>query len=205
MKRMTCILIAGIPAVGKSTVARELSRRLNMPFFSKDDLKEILFDRIGFDSRQAKVQLGEAAADVLWDCAERLMRFGLPLILENNFEDASREAVLKLLEKYGYRGLTLMLTGDHRMLYERFCMRNISPERHRGHVVNDYYPEIVPHTVEQLRAATLSFEAYETGIARRGMERFHANAPVLRVDTTDLAAVDMDAIEHWIRGQMAQA
>ena len=33
------------------------------------------------------------------------------------------------------------LTGDYKILYERFMERNGKPERHRGHVVNDCDPE----------------------------------------------------------------
>ncbi len=201
--KMFCILIAGLPAAGKSTMAAELSRRLALPVFAKDDIKEVLFDTLGFTSRAEKVRLGEAAAAILNDCAVRLMKLGKPFMLENNFEDAARAPLMSLLEQYGYTGITLVLTGDRRKLYQRFCLRNISPKRHRGHVVNDRYPEAVPRTTEELRAATLSYEDYCRGIDRRGMERFCANGPCLRIDTTEFDAVDMDAVEAWIRAKAA--
>ena len=33
------------------------------------------------------------------------------------------------------------MTGDYEKIYQRFLERNASPDRHRGHVVNDSYPE----------------------------------------------------------------
>ena len=38
---MHCILITGIPASGKSTLAKALSDRLHIPMLSKDAIKEI--------------------------------------------------------------------------------------------------------------------------------------------------------------------
>ena len=37
---MYCILVAGIPAAGKSTMAEALSERLKLPVISKDAIKE---------------------------------------------------------------------------------------------------------------------------------------------------------------------
>lgn len=96
---MACILIAGMPASGKTTAGRQLSRQLNIPMLSKDDFKEILFDRLGFQSRQEKVRLGQAAMDLLYAAALPILSCGQHVILENNFEDESLPGLLQLLEK----------------------------------------------------------------------------------------------------------
>ena len=44
---MYCILVAGIPAAGKSTMAKAISKRLKLPIISKDGIKELLFDNVG--------------------------------------------------------------------------------------------------------------------------------------------------------------
>ena len=41
---MYCILVTGIPAAGKSTMAQFLSEQLQIPMISKDKIKEQLFD-----------------------------------------------------------------------------------------------------------------------------------------------------------------
>ena len=51
---MYCILVTGIPAAGKSTMAETLSKRLKLPVISKDTIKELLFDNVGFQSREQK-------------------------------------------------------------------------------------------------------------------------------------------------------
>ena len=50
---MYCILITGIPASGKTTLAEYIAKELQIPMFSKDQMKELLFDEVGFHSREA--------------------------------------------------------------------------------------------------------------------------------------------------------
>ncbi|GAA6408296.1 hypothetical protein K040078D81_24130 [Blautia hominis] len=141
---MYCILVSGIPASGKTVLAEYLSASLHIPVVSKDKIKEILFDTIGFRFRTEKVALGTGAMETMYYFAGQMMRTGQPFLLENNFENVSRPGIQSLLEKYGYQAVTVRLTGDYNVLFNRMIERNNSPDRHKGHIVNDYYqkPEI---------------------------------------------------------------
>ena len=184
---MYCILVTGIPAAGKSTAAEFLSDRLNLPMISKDKIKECLFDTVGFTSRDEKVKLGSGSMEIIYYMAGQLMKKGQPFILENNFEHASTEGLRQLLVKYSYTAVTVVLTGDFSAIYQRFLERDKNPGRHRGHVVNDRYPEIEPWG----KAGTvLSYESFVEGIHNRGMDNFCANGPCIAVDTTDYSKVD---------------
>lgn len=66
---MYCIPVAGMPASGKSTIAVRISESLGIPMLSKDSIKEVLFDDLGFHSRAEKVQLGTAAMHILYYAA----------------------------------------------------------------------------------------------------------------------------------------
>lgn len=55
---MYCILMAGMPASGKSTMAEAIAEKCKLPIISKDLMKEILYDHVGFQSRAQKVNLG---------------------------------------------------------------------------------------------------------------------------------------------------
>lgn len=191
---MYCILITGVPAAGKSTIAAFLASRLSLPVISKDSIKERLFDAVGFQSRQEKVRLGVASMDIQYYVAEQLMEARLPFILENNFENISRAPLLALLEKHGYLAVTVHVTGDLRVLHQRFLDRDRSPERHRGHVVNDCYPE----KPGSQPAPPLSYEGYVSSVKRRGMDVFAANGPRIVVDTTDFAQVNLEALLRQI-------
>lgn len=138
---MYCILVTGIPAAGKSTMAEALSERLKIPVISKDTIKELLFDNVGFQSRAEKVKLGIASMEIMYYAAGQLMKAGQPFILENNFEYSSEQGMKNLLEKYQYSALTITLTGDYKVIYQRFLARDLSPDWHRGHVVNNCFPE----------------------------------------------------------------
>lgn len=189
-----CILVTGIPAAGKSTMAEALAEYFSLPVLSKDRIKELLYDTVGFRSREEKVRLGIASMNIMYYMAEQLMKRGQAFILENNFENVSKEGLLAILERHSYKAITVTLTGDYEKIYERFQKRNDSPDRHRGHVVNDCYPE----KVQNHAAAPVSYEGFAAGIASRGMDSFVANGPHIILDTTDFAKIDQDGLVQQI-------
>ena len=179
-------------------MASKLADYFKIPMISKDQIKEILFDDLGFNSREEKVKEGIAALHIMYYMAEKMMKAKKPFILENNFELIAKEELTELLEKYEYQAITVILTGDYPTIYQRFLERNDSPTRHRGHVVNDCYPEKeINH-----KAAVLSYEDFVAGIQKRGMDQFYANGPQVVVDTTDFQKVNlgkvMDEIDQLI-------
>lgn len=198
---MYCILITGIPAAGKSTMAEVIAEKLKLPVISKDTIKELLFDYVGFQSREEKVNLGVASMEIMYYAAGQLMKAGQPFILENNFEYSSEHGIKTLLAKYQYSALTITLTGDYKVIYQRFLDREVSPDRHRGHVVNDCYPEKKERSPEELKAASICYEDYVHGIEKRGFDAFFVGDRQIKVDTTDFSKIDMEnlflQIEAW--------
>ena len=191
---MYCILVTGIPAAGKSTMADFLGERLKLPIISKDSIKELLFDTVGFESREEKVRLGAASMDIMYYVAKQLMKVGQPFILENNFENSSKAGLTSILKDYKYSALTVTLTGEYKTIYQRFLERNVSPDRHRGHVVNDCYPEKKERSIEELKAASIRYEDYLYGIEHRGFDAFCAEGEQIIVDTTDFAKVNLEEL-----------
>ena len=199
---MYCILVSGMPASGKSSIAERISAALGLPVLSKDSIKEILFDDLGFSSREEKVRLGVAAMHMMYYAAEQLMRAGKPFILENNFEDASVEGVAALLERYHYVAVTLRLTGDPAVIYRRFARRDLSETRHRGHVVNDRYPE--PEGAIRENPTRKTYEQFLRDVESRGYTRFCANGPLLEIDATDLQRVDCEKLVLRLRALLSE-
>lgn len=193
---MRCVLISGVPASGKTRLGEYLSQTLDLPMLSKDRVKEILFDTVGFRSRAEKVALGVGAMELCYYFAEQLMKRGMPFILENNFENASKPGIMALLKRYDCRPVTLLLTGDYQVIYQRFLRRDLSPDRHRGHVVNTQYPE--PEG-EKAVYVPLSFEQFVSGIESRGMADFDVGGDRLVVDVTDFTKVDREGIARRVR------
>ena len=198
---MYCILVTGIPAAGKSTMAEVMSERLKLPVISKDSIKELLFDNVGFQTRAEKVKLGIASMEIMYYAAGQLMKAGQAFILENNFEYSSEQGIKSLLEKYQYSVLTITLTGDYKVIYQRFLERENSPDRHRGHIVNDCYPEKKENNMKILKAKTISYENFVFGIGQRGFDAFCVDDRQIIIDTTDFSKINMEElfsrIEAW--------
>ena len=56
------LIVNGLPGSGKTTLSRELAPRLGLPLISKDDIKELLFDQLGWSDREQSKRFGGAAA-----------------------------------------------------------------------------------------------------------------------------------------------
>lgn len=193
---MVCVLVTGIPASGKSTLAAALSEELGLPWFSKDSIKELLFDTVGFRSREEKAALGVGSAEILYYCAGQALARGQSVILENNFENASKPGLLALLEKYRCPVVTVALTGNLEVIYKRFLARDASLQRHRGHVVNTCYPE--PEGAKP-PYVPITLERFAKSCHDRGMDTFTVGSPRIVVDATDPSKVDCRAIAEQIR------
>jgi hypothetical protein len=115
MPKSFLILLTGLPATGKSTLGRQLSERLGIPYISKDDIKEIMFDRLGWSDREWSKKVGTATYDLLYYFLEPFLQNGASLIIDSNFSpkfDAPR--FLGLREKYGYGGCQILLRACSR-------------------------------------------------------------------------------------------
>ncbi len=61
MNRPTLLLVLGMPGSGKTTLAKKLSRELNLLLVVKDDLKVVLLDAYGWKDRETSMQAGGAS------------------------------------------------------------------------------------------------------------------------------------------------
>ena len=59
------VVVSGLPASGKSTLARALSPRLALPLLDKDDILEALFDSLGVEGTDERRRLSRASDTVL--------------------------------------------------------------------------------------------------------------------------------------------
>ena len=111
--------------------------------------------------------------------------------MENSFEFSSEQGLKSLLQKYQYPVLTITLTGDYKVTYQRFLERENSPDRHRGHVVNDCYPEKKANHPKTLNPKTISYENFVYGIEKRGFDAFCVDGRQIKVDTTDFSKINI--------------
>jgi glucokinase len=60
------VLVNGVPASGKSTVAALIARRLKLPVFTLDTVKEAFFDHLGVGDRDYNRLLGKASYQAIF-------------------------------------------------------------------------------------------------------------------------------------------
>ncbi len=68
MSRAMLVIINGAPGAGKTTLGRRLAKDLELPFLSKDDIKECLFGALGWSDRAWSMKLGRASVELLFRC-----------------------------------------------------------------------------------------------------------------------------------------
>lgn len=83
---------------------------------------------------------------------------------------------------------------DYKVIYQRFLKRESSPGRHRGHIVNDCYPETKENNPETPKTKTISYENFVCGIEKRGFDAFFVGGRQIKVDTTDFSKINMEEL-----------
>jgi predicted kinase len=173
------IIVTGILAGGKTTFSIELSRQINIPCFNKDLIKIELNRNIEINNRDDSKILSTATINILLHIIEIFMKVGKSLIIEGNFNKTNGEQIKHLLEKYNYKSLTYLFTGDLNILHKRFLKRDNSPERDKANRINGLLDE---------------FPIFETTI--KPFIEFDIGNEIVKIDTTDFENVNFS---HYIK------
>ena len=176
------LIVSGAPASGKSTLAGQLAREFRLPLFSKDLIKEALYDTLGAPTREQSRALGGAAYRVLYTIAGRLIDNGLGVVVEGNFTRGRSEAELQPLLARS-RGLLLHCYATREQISQRYLRRAVSGERHSGHHDVIALPDVL---------ADLDAGLYEP---------LALDIPALRLDTSTGYRPDYASVLAFIRGQ----
>ena len=121
------VVVTGIPASGKSTLATALSIQLGWPLISKDVVKEALFDALGTGDLEWSQRLGRAGHVVMYSLAARIPK----VILEAHFQRGIAEPELQTLNR---RIVQIYCRCPLDVAAERYRRRIDDPDRHAGHL-----------------------------------------------------------------------
>ena len=196
---MNIIVLAGMPASGKSTVAGKLSAAFSLPVLAKDELKESLFDTLGFSCYAEKRALDHAANAVLLRAARALLQNGQSVILDNNFDEISARALDTLAAEFGARCVTVFFGGDTEAFYRRYVERDRLHLRHPGHVVQEHYPLRQGETPDH----DMTREEFREKFEKRGMATVRIGGHRMEIDATDPATIDVAALIDQIRKMLS--
>lgn len=192
---MDIIVLAGMPASGKSTIASKLSAAFSLPVLAKDELKEALFDTVGFRCYAEKRMLDHAANAVLLRAVRAMLSAGQSVILDNNFDQLSACSLDDLTEEFGARCVTVFLGGDTETFYHRYVERDRAHLRHPGHVVQEHYPLLPGETADH----DMTREEFREKFEKRGMAEIRLRGERIDVDATNPATINVEALIGQIR------
>ncbi len=174
------LIVTGHPATGKTALARFLSRRLVLPFLSKDDVKETLGDHLGAASYEDSTRLGRASFEVIFMLAEVSLSTGVSVLLESPIRaDIEDSRIARLERECPCTATQIVLTADPAILSDRYRRRSLDSPRHRSHFDEERFSQINVRVVEPLKPLTVS-------------------GGTLTVDTSDWTEVNYDSILEWV-------
>ena len=128
------VVVGGLPAAGKSTIARRIAGRFSLPLMGKDDFKDTLFDVLGWDDRAWSRTLGRASMILLYRFLEAQLRAGCSCVVESNFKpELATAKLLALMERYPFFPVQIHCVADGPVLMDRFKRRARLGVRHPGH------------------------------------------------------------------------
>ncbi len=170
------VLVNGLPAAGKSTIARDLAAMLGLPLLSKDVIKETHADVLGSDpppeltQRDWNRRLGTAASETMW----ALLTESAPgAVLESSWRADVRQLVSAGLRRAGFNGAAeVWCEAPVPLLRERFARRWTTSHPIHGAAPDDAeWAQMIEH-------------AEPLGLG-----------PVLRINTSEV--VDLATVAKW--------
>lgn len=176
----TAILVNGIPASGKSTVARGLSQRLACPLMTLDTVKDPLFEHFGIGDRDHNRKLGRASYAMIFNAISDWPDPAL-VVIDAWFGFQPAEVLESHLATAGVtQTAEIWCHAPAEILAERYRAR--LGTRSAGHPGEAYIPELI----------ALSARAAPT---HRG--------PLFDLDTT--RPIPFEAILNWLAPMVPRA
>lgn len=192
------ILLAGLPGTGKTYLSNMITNKLGEFYIlSQDELKEHYCDVYGYNNLEEKQEIEKIAWTKYYEKMEQQMQVGSNIMSDYPFSQKQKPHIQKLVEKYGYKVVTIRLVADLDILFERQKKRDLDPTRHLSHIVTSYKKG--DHLEDRSKADNLlTYEEFIKRCTTRGYETFELGE-LYEVDATDYKKVNYSKLLEDIR------
>jgi predicted kinase len=134
MTQQGVFLVTGLPATGKTTLARALARALAVPLLAKDGIKEPLLQILGAADPAASRRLSNASFAALFALAQEQLAAVGAVVLEGNFRPGEHEDALRaLLAPHAALSAQVLCRVPEPLRQARLAARAADATRHPGH------------------------------------------------------------------------
>ena len=171
------VLVSGLPATGKTTLAKRISADLGIPLFSRDSLKDVLVKSGLAENRK----VGSASVELLYLIASEFINKRASGVFESNFHIApARRFFLDALQRSGASAREIHCVANPKVSAHRFASRATADPGYRG--------------VSDLARLT----EFDEGFFSRGSEGVLTGWPSMTVDTSEVEKIDYQRILEFL-------
>ena len=201
------LILQGGPATGKTTLGKKIAADLQFPYFSKDNIKELIFNFIGCPSTSTKSdesssrdfsdddtgeglsgkKMDEASVAILIQLIEEHIRVGRSCVIDCTFDEVHSFTLKELKSKSFFNPIQVYCHAEVIELARRYKQRAESGERHPGHFDHLLYE---------------SFSRKPSGFDLSPLE---IGGAVFSIDTTNSTANDYSQLIQSIRKEIAHS
>lgn len=179
MQQLTIIIITGMPATGKTTLGTLLSEKYQIPFISKDALKERMFDNLGWNDKEWSLKVSAASHRIMDYFVQEELKCRRSVIVESNFKrQIDSERFARLQQQYDCAVVQVLCWADGETVFRRFMERIDTTARHQGHV-----ERISP---EEIREEFIKANGKDQPLV--------INGETIELDTSDVSAIDYEKV-----------
>jgi predicted kinase len=171
------VMVGGLPATGKTTLAKRLTAHFMLPLMGKDRIKEVLCDVLGCTDLAQSQQYGQVSMMLMYQFAEVVLAAQQSCVIESPFYPVfSTPDLLHLQQRCPFIPLQIHCRADSPVLVERLRQRMAAGERHPGHI-------------DHLRG----FDATIT-LMQEQSHPLALGGHVIELDTTSFETIDYEAL-----------
>ncbi|MEM7118923.1 MAG: AAA family ATPase [Chloroflexota bacterium] len=186
--KTTVFIMQGGPATGKTTIGLRLAQSLNIPYFSKDGVKEPIFDAVGCpvawetDEPLSGKKMDDAAISILFYVIAMQLQAGRTCIIDSTFEACHAPTLRVLKSQHPFTPIQILCRAEAGELAKRYIRRAETGERHPGHLD---------------QALSDAFDMEQLNLTYQ--QPLDIGGHVLSVDSTDFKEEDYQKLLHSIK------